>query len=480
MKQPIFLYTGVRKMYFYLVCLAVKTYVIPKYDKYHGPLPGFNASSFKNVVKFALSFNENEIKEFKNYYFKNPEHFFYLIKKIKSTRNKYFKKYKNKLSNSEEYNSDKLLKIYEESVDFIWELFYLNQIIWVIDFVFGGYLKDELNKQGFNENDLLKLVYSGRRNYIQIEEIEFFKLCVKYFKKGKILAKFLEEHLYKYAYQGISYADEKPRSVKFYYEKIKEFKKLGYTVKNFKNILKKKENENHEFLNERKKVEQAIKKDKNFKIALSISREASYLKDYFRGSLSETLYYFFNNILNEIARRKDINQIDIRELSPEEIANLFKDKEINKKFVEKRKENYFIIAKKGKIIIFYNKKAVFFDKKYFPNNTDKPNLISGVAAYKGMVRGRIKIILTINDFHKFRKGDILVSTNTMPEFVSLIAKAKAIITDVGGVTSHAAIVSREMKKPCIIGTKLATKVLHDGYLVEVDADKGIVKILKRK
>ena len=62
----------------------------------------------------------------------------------------------------------------------------------------------------------------------------------------------------------------------------------------------------------------------------------------------------------------------------------------------------------------------------------------------------------------------------------VIHKAKAIITDEGGITCHAAIVSREFKIPCIIGTKKATKVLRDGDLIEVDADKGIVRILKRR
>ena len=58
-----------------------------------------------------------------------------------------------------------------------------------------------------------------------------------------------------------------------------------------------------------------------------------------------------------------------------------------------------------------------------------------------------------------------------------IKKAVAIVTDVGGITCHAAIVSREMKKPCVVGTKFATQVLKDGDMVEVDADKGVVRIL---
>ena len=62
--------------------------------------------------------------------------------------------------------------------------------------------------------------------------------------------------------------------------------------------------------------------------------------------------------------------------------------------------------------------------------------------------------------------------------VSAMIKALAIVTDIGGLMSHAAIISRELKIPCIIGTKIATQVLHDGDLVEVDANNGIIKILK--
>ena len=67
---------------------------------------------------------------------------------------------------------------------------------------------------------------------------------------------------------------------------------------------------------------------------------------------------------------------------------------------------------------------------------------------------------------------------TTPDMVPIMKKAAAFVTDEGGITCHAAIVSREMKKPCIIGTKIATKILHDGQLVEVDANRGIVKIIK--
>ena len=91
----------------------------------------------------------------------------------------------------------------------------------------------------------------------------------------------------------------------------------------------------------------------------------------------------------------------------------------------------------------------------------------------------MKIILASKEGYKLRKNEFLVATMTTPDYILLMKKAVGFITDEGGVTCHAAIVAREMNKPCIIGTKVATKVLKDGDLVEVDVNKGIVKILKK-
>ena len=104
--------------------------------------------------------------------------------------------------------------------------------------------------------------------------------------------------------------------------------------------------------------------------------------------------------------------------------------------------------------------------------------IKGTTGYPGVVKGRCKII---KDFRKARinDGDILVTGMTDPNFVPLMQSAGAIVTDAGGMLCHAAIVSRELKKPCVIGTQIATQILHDGDLVEVDAGRGIVKIIKK-
>lgn len=103
--------------------------------------------------------------------------------------------------------------------------------------------------------------------------------------------------------------------------------------------------------------------------------------------------------------------------------------------------------------------------------------LKGNTAYPGLVRGKAKVIKTTADFKKMKKGDILVAPMTRPEYLPLMKIASAIITDEGGITCHAAIVSRELKVPCVIGAQTATDVLKDDDRVEVDAGKGIIKKL---
>ncbi len=110
-------------------------------------------------------------------------------------------------------------------------------------------------------------------------------------------------------------------------------------------------------------------------------------------------------------------------------------------------------------------------------NNEAVKEFKGTIACKGLVRGRAKVFFSVADSIKVEEGDILVTSMTTPDMVPAMKKAVAFVTDEGGITCHAAIISREMKKPCIIGTKIATQVLKDGMEIEVDADKGIVKIL---
>jgi pyruvate,water dikinase len=109
------------------------------------------------------------------------------------------------------------------------------------------------------------------------------------------------------------------------------------------------------------------------------------------------------------------------------------------------------------------------------------NEVIGTPACSGIAKGKVKIIpLSMNPaeyLSKMERGDILVSDTTGPEMIVAIEKAAAIVTDEGGMMSHAAIVSREFNIPCVVGTTYATEVFKDGDLIEVNANNGIVRRL---
>ncbi len=103
--------------------------------------------------------------------------------------------------------------------------------------------------------------------------------------------------------------------------------------------------------------------------------------------------------------------------------------------------------------------------------------LKGSVAFKGIVKGIVKIVRRKDEVGLVKEGEIIVSPMTTPDYVPAMKIAGAFVTDEGGIMCHAAIIARELKKPCIIGTKIATKVLKDGMMVEVDANNGVVKII---
>ena len=139
-----------------------------------------------------------------------------------------------------------------------------------------------------------------------------------------------------------------------------------------------------------------------------------------------------------------------------------------------------LIKRRSATLYFGNGKALYLPgiaiKKRKPVKND---VLKGVIASKGSAKGAARIILGQKDFHKFRKGDILISEATRPEFLPIMKKAAAIVTEEGGITSHAAIVSRELKVPCIVGVSHITSILKNGDKVEVDANTGTIKLLKK-
>ena len=166
------------------------------------------------------------------------------------------------------------------------------------------------------------------------------------------------------------------------------------------------------------------------------------------------------------ARPEEINT----ENNIEEKINLFRKRKDKSIYVNKKGEltaKYFLGSEADKIIEEFIR-------------VDKVHELKGTIASPGKAKGRARIVLRKHHFNNFMTGEILITTMTRPEFIPLMMKAAAIVTDEGGLTSHASIIARELKKPCVVGTKYATQIFENGDLVEVDADKGIVRKIKEQ
>jgi pyruvate,water dikinase len=105
---------------------------------------------------------------------------------------------------------------------------------------------------------------------------------------------------------------------------------------------------------------------------------------------------------------------------------------------------------------------------------EKKRLLRGLPASPGLVAGKAHVILDVKQISEFQNGEILVTEMTSPDWAPAMRKALAIVTNSGGITCHAAIVSRELGVPCVVGTGTATTVLKTGQLITVDATHGMV------
>lgn len=155
-------------------------------------------------------------------------------------------------------------------------------------------------------------------------------------------------------------------------------------------------------------------------------------------------------------------------------------KRLSDKEIQERLAYSIVHYHNGNLLYLYGEEAKkYFDKKHSIEYTAES--LKGLIANKGYAIGQVKIV-KVNDLEhlkkdtiNFLKGEILVTTMTSPAMVTLASKASAIVTNEGGICSHAAIIARELQIPCIVGTHYATNILKNGDTIEVDANKGIVR-----
>lgn len=207
----------------------------------------------------------------------------------------------------------------------------------------------------------------------------------------------------------------------------------------------------------------------------------------FEGRELLNAYIFDDGVLHNILRIvgcQFLNQeTDATFLFIDELLAFYDGKNISQEVFNKRKQYYGCASLEGSIKIFTYKESVEVWNTFCGSKSEQ-EVIKGIIANRGIASGRVIIAPMLVDMKeimaidsRMKIGDILVAESTTPELMMLCKKAAAIVTDQGGMLSHAAIVSRELNLPCVIGTGNATHVLKDGFMVEVNANKGVVKIL---
>ncbi len=240
-----------------------------------------------------------------------------------------------------------------------------------------------------------------------------------------------------------------------------------------------------ELKNNKKRLLLTLKKIKNKKLKRKLILINNYAQFRFERMdlLRKYLAYsrkFFEELRNELEKvtKQKTEYTTMPWLTSKEILGFLQNNKLpNFLEIQKRKsgKTYMIFEKELRIETNPKKVMWLFEKLRKAPTTQYAN---GTNAYPGIAKGRARIILTKEDLQKVNPGDILIAKTTMVEYTPFMKKAAAFITDEGGVTCHAAVLSRELKKPCIVGTKYATKIFKDNDIIEVDADKGIVRKIK--
>jgi phosphohistidine swiveling domain-containing protein len=348
-------------------------------------------------------------------------------------------------------------------------------------------LSESLNKKENLESIFSKLITPLGNTYLYKEQIAVLNLLSVWEKDKVIWKKFINSKrisdLPREMVKKINNLAKKFGWMQFYYdgqaanaEYYYDF--LRQRCRNPSKALLRKKNEKAALRIWQAKTMRNL--DKDLKKQIIALREFSYVKELRKEIQIYRLNYAMQGWWKEIARRLYCTATLAKYLLPKEIEDwLKKGKTPPVEELNKRYNCFAILSINGKVTYYTGTKAAKFKKLFSKTNINisKREGIKGNVAYSGKAKGVVKIVNAISDLKKFKEGDILVSFSTNPSLVPAMNKAAAIITNTGGVTCHAAIVSRELKIPCIIGTKIATKVLHDGDLVEVDANSGVVKLI---
>lgn len=340
----------------------------------------------------------------------------------------------------------------------------------------GSYLKKYLSKKIFNPEELTAtysiLSAPQKKSFAKEEEDDLLNIALKIKnKKIKDQTEAIKIHTKKYSWvpydYGLDLWDEK-----YFFVILDRILKQG----DMKNRLLTSKKYSKELRKQQTNLEKKHKVDRTHKNLFNNLRLASYLQDYKKEKFT-LVHYHIIGLLEEISKRLNTRRELIQYHLPEELKSALLNNVLTREDVLKdRSKNSLFVFNKNKVEMFLGVKAnkiLVGHKKEIKN---KKSLLLGVTASAGSYTGRVRIIREANEIKNIKKGEVLITTMTSPEYVPAMRLAGAIVTDQGGIMCHAAILSRELGVPCIVGTGSATKFFQTGDIVEVNANQNFIKI----
>lgn len=450
--------------------------------------------AFKNTTAEGISGKtsfvmlESEQKDFlkiiTGLYLKNHESFNKYLSLYEGNKKKFTDACRSVASvDLKKQNNLSLSKIYKDFEDVHNEFMLIGQYIaYNLVETIPSILKQKLSEEKIKLDDINRILpvvlYPTKEKAVSKMEEEIVKLGFD-LKKGRLSENKKEAAIKllvkKYSWIPAMIPEIHLWNEKFFQDRINEAAKESNLEKTLQKISdSKKENEKI-----RNSFVTVTKQYPKLKDLFLMAQQLTDLKNE-RDEARRFAYFLMRPLFHEIALRAELKIDELMTFSPKEIYNFLQKRTLlTKEEIGQRKENFIVHAVDGKLEVYSGKKAADFSKEYLASEEGgNKESFTGIVAFLGIVQGTVRIVSDKKDLLKVKQGEILVAITTHPDYLSAMKRAKAIITDEGGLTSHAAIVSREFKIPCIVGTKIATKVLKDGDLVELDANKGVVKKIK--
>ena len=363
-----------------------------------------------------------------------------------------------------------------------WDFAHLEHFlkpIW-IPFIIEPLLSRDAQKVCAKHNLLLDVVLSpDQPNALTQERISLLKIALSK-TDNRAEQKLIHEHTVNFGFIPCYDVSDAPYDENYFQKDLENLK--ARSKESLKAELDKLENQFDIRKAEFSKILENSKLSQQEKELLQMTHEICFIKDE-RDDYRRRISFTVKPLISELANRYGLSDKEPLYLIKKEAESWFKTGSlpVSKVELDQRIQGYCLAMIDGQETKILSGKAMedFLAKQNFSDEgkTTDSTIVKGLVGNKGYARGRVALVITTHDLAKVRHNDILISVTTNPDYMPAMRKCLAFVTDEGGITCHAAIVSRELGKPCIIGTKIATKIFEDGDEVEVDATVGTVKKL---